>query len=236
MLILLLLMSTSFTGYAPMLPGSPKPASSPFSVALSLYLKLSSSSKHEKVMMTKLSITCAPIPRLPHPTHALLTQQALASGSQAPPAPAAPLIAPLPEGFALDPPAPHRRLRPPRRQKTPLLDLFLLPTLANPPPGMSTALLRPLEDPPGRPWGHTLIKDLPLQPVKAKALTQGRARATAPPTLMWLAKAKKAKNVKRAKGQKGKNPKGNKGHKGQKGDHAAPILEGGKGPAKGDSK
>ena len=45
------------------------------------------------------------IPRLPHPVHAIQTQQALASGSQPPPAPAAPHIAPLPEGFALDPPA-----------------------------------------------------------------------------------------------------------------------------------
>ena len=44
------------------------------------------------------------IPRLPHPLHAVLTQQALASGVQPPPTPAAPHIAPLPEGFALDPP------------------------------------------------------------------------------------------------------------------------------------
>ena len=38
------------------------------------------------------------------------------------------------------------------------------------------------------------------------------------------------------KGQKGPNPKGNKGQKGQKGAYTGPILEGGKGPAKGDSK
>ena len=44
------------------------------------------------------------IPRLPHPLHAVLTQQALASGVQPPPTPAAPHIAPLPEGFELDPP------------------------------------------------------------------------------------------------------------------------------------
>ena len=44
------------------------------------------------------------IPRLPHPLHAVRTQQALASGVQPPPTPAAPHIAPLPEGFELDPP------------------------------------------------------------------------------------------------------------------------------------
>ena len=43
------------------------------------------------------------IPRLPHPLHAVLTQQAVASGVQPPPTPAAPHIAPLPEGFELDP-------------------------------------------------------------------------------------------------------------------------------------
>ena len=37
--------------------------------------------------------------RLPHPLHAVQTQQALASGTQPPPTPAAPHIAPLPEGF-----------------------------------------------------------------------------------------------------------------------------------------
>ena len=37
------------------------------------------------------------IPRLPHPLHAVLTQQALASGVQPPPTPAAPHIAPLPD-------------------------------------------------------------------------------------------------------------------------------------------
>ena len=47
---------------------------------------------------------CRCIPRLPHPLHAVLTQQALASGVQPPPTPAAPHIAPLPEGFELDPP------------------------------------------------------------------------------------------------------------------------------------
>ena len=41
-----------------------------------------------------------------------LAQQALASGSQAPPAPAAPHITPLPEGFALDPPAPSQLYQP----------------------------------------------------------------------------------------------------------------------------
>ena len=59
------------------------------------------------------------IPRLPHPTHALQTQQALASGSQVPPAPAAPHIAPLPEGFALDPPAPSQLHQPASARGTP---------------------------------------------------------------------------------------------------------------------
>ena len=49
------------------------------------------------------------IPRLARPKQAILEQAARSSGSQAPPAPAAPHITPLPEGFALEPPAtsPH---------------------------------------------------------------------------------------------------------------------------------
>ena len=153
------------------------------------------------------------IPRLPHPKHAFLTQQALASGSQAPPAPAAPLITPCQRALLLTLLLHRNSINLPRLEvrlrkdlhrrlhiRRPLFRAYFLPSLANLPPGMSTDLLRPLADlPTGRPLGHTLIKDLPLQPVKAKALIQGKARATASPTLMWLAKAKKAKKVKRAR-------------------------------------
>ena len=128
----------------------------------------------------------------------------------------------------------YQTLRPPPPQKASLLDLFLLPTPANPPPGLPTALLRPIADPPERPLGHTLIKKLLLQPVKTKVLTQGKAKALASPMPMWLAKAKKAKKARKArKVKKVKTP--NKGQKRQKGDHAGPFFEGGKGPAKGDS-
>ena len=88
------------------------------------------------------------IPRLPHPLHAVHTQQALASGVQPPPTPAAPHIAPLPEGFELDPPVTSQLHQPasargqaPKRPapETPAstvseglpLDLFLLPPPAN---------------------------------------------------------------------------------------------------------
>ena len=98
-----------------------QPASSPFSAALSLYqvvelikTRQSHDDKAVQLMRTQFRTNKVElrIPRLPHPTHALQTQQALASGSQAPPAPAAPHIAPLPEGFALDPPAPSQLHQP----------------------------------------------------------------------------------------------------------------------------
>ena len=73
----------------------------------------------------------------------------------------APHIALLPEGFDLDPPATSQlyqpasaegrlqrdllqRLRPPQCQKVSLLALFLLHTLANPPPARPTSLLQPI--------------------------------------------------------------------------------------------
>ena len=231
-----------------------QPASSPFSVALSLYLKLSSSSKHGKVMMTKLSNSCAPSSALTKWSYAFL-------GSRIPPMlslhnrrlPAGPRLPQL-RLLHISPPCQralpltlllhrnsinlprqevrlrkdlHQRLRPPLR-------LFLLPTLADPPPGMPTALLRPLVDPPGRLWGHTLIKDLPLQPVKAKALTQGRARALAPPTLMWLAKAKKAQKVKKARRvKKAKTPRATKATRGRKETTLRPFWKVVKVPPKG---
>ena len=53
------------------------------------------------------------IPRQAHPKQAILAQKALASGSQAPRAPATPHITPLPEGFALEPPVPPSQLSQP---------------------------------------------------------------------------------------------------------------------------
>ena len=106
------------------------------------------------VHMTKLSMACAPSSALtkwsyafllPHPPHAFLTQQALASGSQAPAASGCSThrlhrnsinLPRLEVRLRKDL---HRRLRPPLRQKAPLPGLFLLPTLANSRPGMSTS-------------------------------------------------------------------------------------------------
>ena len=142
------------------------------------------------------------IPRLPHPVHAMQTQQALASGSQPPPAPAAPHIAPLPERFELDPPATSQLHQPasargqaPKRPapETPASTASEGPPsgplppahLGQPHPARPTPLLQPIVDLPARPLGHTLhilIKELLLLPVKAKAQTQGKAKALVPPT------------------------------------------------------
>ena len=87
----------------------------PFSAATSLSLRLLNLSRPDTAMTKSQSNSLRSqfrnnkvelrIPRLPHPLLAVQTAQALASGSQPPPTPAAPHIAPLPEGFELDPPA-----------------------------------------------------------------------------------------------------------------------------------
>ena len=117
-------MNTLFAGCEPRLPGSlnvmkginqlSPQASLPFSAAISLSqvvelikARHSHDEKAIQLMRTQFRNNKVElrIPRLPHPLHAVQTQQALASGSQPPPTPAAPHIAPLPEGFELDPPA-----------------------------------------------------------------------------------------------------------------------------------
>ena len=52
----------------------------------------------------RASRTAFKLPRTAHPKQALLEQAAQAGGAKAPPTPPAPHIAPLPEGFAIDPP------------------------------------------------------------------------------------------------------------------------------------
>ena len=176
------------------------------------------------------------IPRLPHPLHAMQTQQALASGSQPPPAPAAPHIAPLPEGFELDPPATSQLHQPasargqaPKRPapETPASTASEVPpTPANPLHARPTPLLQPIVVLHARQLGHTLIKKLLLQPVKAKALTQGKAKALASPTPMWLAKAKKAKKARKARRvKKVKIPKATRAKKGHKENPLGPSWK-----------
>ena len=178
------------------------------------------------------------IPRLPHPLHAVQTQQALASGSQPPPTPAAPHIAPLPEGFELDPPATSQLHQPasargqaPKRPapETPAstADLFLPPTPANPLHARPTPLLLPIVVLHARQLGHTLhipIKELLLQPVKAKAQTQGKAKALVPPTPILRAKARRANKARKARRvKKVKTPKATRATKGRK-EKGARVL------------
>ena len=215
------LMNTLFVGYAPRLPGSLNvmkgtnqlslPASSPFSVALSLYLRLLNLSRLETAMTTRLSNSCVPSFATTRWSCAFLgsrTPSMLCKLNRHWPAGLSPLqLRPL----HISPPCPRvsnltlpllrnsinlprqegrlRRdqlqLRPPQRQKAPLLALFLLHTLANPHPARLTPLLQPIVDLPARPSGHTLhilIKELLLLPVKARAQTQGKAKALVPPT------------------------------------------------------
>ena len=101
-----------------------------------------------------------------------------------------------------------QRLQPPLRQKVLLLDLFLPPTPANPLLARPTPLLLPTVALHAPLWGHTLIKELLLRPVKAKALTQGKAKALVPPTLILQIKAKRAKRARKARRvKKVKTPK-----------------------------
>ena len=100
------------------------------------------------------------IPRLPHPLHAVLTQQAAASGVQPPPTPAAPYIAPLPRALNSTlpllpnstnlPPQEVKlrrgllpRLLPPLYLKVSLLGRFLLPLPANSLPARPIPLILP---------------------------------------------------------------------------------------------
>ena len=117
-------MNTLFVGCAPRLPGSLNamkgtnqlslPASLSFSAALSLYLRLLNLSRLDTAMMKKQSNSCVPSFATTKWSCAFLgscTPFMLCRlnrhwpVSLTPPAPAAPHIALLPEGFELDPPA-----------------------------------------------------------------------------------------------------------------------------------
>ena len=257
------LMNTLFVGCAPRLPGSPNvmkgtnqlslPASSPFSVALFLYLRLLNLSRLVTAMMTRLSNSCVPSFATTRWSCAFLgshTPSMLcrlnSSGSQPPPAPAAPHIAPLPEGFELDPPATSQLHQPasargqaPKRpapetpastaSEGPPLALFLLHTLAHPPPARPTPLLQPIVVLHARQLGHTLhtlILELLLQPVKAKAQTQGKAKALVPPTPILRAKARRAKKARKARRvKKVKTTKATRAKKGRKENTLGPSWK-----------
>ena len=216
------LMNTLFAGCAPRLPGSLNvmkgtnqlslPASSPFSVALFLYLRLLNLSRLDTAMTTRLSNSCVPSFATTRWSCAFLgsrTPSMLCRLNRHWPVGLSPLLLRL---LHISPPCQRvsnltlpllhnsinlprqegrlrrdqlQRLRPPQRQKAPLLALFLLHTLANPPPARPTPLLQPIVDLHARPLGHTLhilMKELLLLPVKARAQTQGKAKALVPPT------------------------------------------------------
>ena len=184
------------------------------------------------------------IPRLPHPLHAVRTQQALASGVQPPPTP-------LPEGFELDPPVTSQLHQPasargqaPKRPapETPASTvsegLPSGPLSPAPPSQFSTHSSDPpltaYSGPSRTPVGAHPYQRAPPPAGKGKGTESGKGKGSGPSYADIASKGKKGQ--KGQKGQKGPNPKGNKGQKGQKGEYAGPILEGGKGPAKGDSK
>ena len=122
-----------------------------------------------------------------------------------------------------------QRLQPPQHQKAPLLDLFLLPTPANPLPARPTPLLQPIVVLHARQLGHTLhilISELLLQPVKVKAQTQGKARALVPPTPILQAKARRAKKARKARRvKKVKTPKVTRAKKGNKENTPGPSWK-----------
>ena len=193
------------------------------------------------------------IPRLPHPLLAVQTAQALASGSQPPPTPAAPHIAPLPEGFELDPPATSQLHQPASaRGQAPKRPAPETPasTASEGPPSGPLSPAHPSQsstrssDPPLTAYSgpsRTPVGAHPYQRAsppagKGKGPDSGKGKGSGPSYADIANKGKKGqKGQKGLKGQKGPNPKGNEGQKGQKGEYAGPILEGGKGPAKGDS-
>ena len=78
-----------------------------------------------------------------------------------------------------------------------------------------------------RQLGHTLhipIKELLLQPVKAKAQTQGKAKALVPPTPILRAKARRANKARKARRvKKVKTPKATRATKGRK-EKGARVL------------
>ena len=190
------------------------------------------------------------IPRLPHPLHAVQTQQALASGSQPPPTPAAPHIAPLPEGFELDPPATSQLHQPASARgqapKRPAPETPASTASEGPPSGPLspahpsqssarssdpplTAYRGPSRTPVGAHPAHPYQR-APSPASKGKGPDTGKGKGSGPSYADIAGKGKKGQQGQKGqKGPKGKNPKGHKGQKGQKG-------EGGKGPAKGDTK
>ena len=266
------LMNTLFVGCAPRLPGSLNvmkgtnqlslPASSPFSVALFLYLRLLNLSRLDTAMTTRLSNSCVPSFATTRWSCAFLgsrTPSMLCRLNRHWPVGLSPLQLRL---LHISPPCPMvsnltlpllrnsinlprqegrlrrdqlQRLRPPQRQKAPLLALFLLHTLANPHPAL-TAYSGPSRTPVGAHPAHPYQR-APSPAGKGKGPDTRKGKDSGPSYAEIAGKGKKGqKSQKGQKGPKGKNPKGNKGQKGQQGEYAGPILEGGKGPAKGDSK
>ena len=259
-------MNALFVGCAPRLPGSLNvmkgtnqlslPASSPFSAALSLYLRLLNLSRLDTAMMKKLSNSCVPSFATTKWSCAFLGSRTpfmlcrlnrhWPVGSQPPPAPAAPHIAPLPEGLELDPPATSQLHQPASARgqapKRPAPETPASTASEGPPSGplspahpsqpsarSSDPPLTAYSGPSRTPVGatlHILISELLLQPVKVKAQTQGKARALVPPTPILQAKARRAKKARKARRvKKVKTPKVTRAKKGNKENTPGPSWK-----------
>ena len=115
MSILLLLMRTSFTGCVLMLPGSSNvmKGTNPLSHQVFAFFNISLPQVVELIKTRKTDDEkTVSAPSSEPSKQAILAQKALASGSQAPPAPVALPITSLPESFALDPPVPSQLSQP----------------------------------------------------------------------------------------------------------------------------
>ena len=222
-------------------------ASLPFSAAISLYLRLLNLSRPDTAMTKRQSNSCVPSFATTKWSCAFLgslTPFMLCKRSRHWPVGLSPLqrrllhiSPPCQRALSLTLPLLHnsinlpqqevklrrdqlQRLQPPPRQKAPLLDLFLPPTPANPLRARPTPLLLPIVVLHARQLGrtlHILIKELLLQPVKAKAQTQGKAKALVPPTPILRAKARRANKARKARRvKKVKTPKATRAKKGRK--------------------
>ena len=232
------------------------PASLPFSAALSLHLRLLNLSRLDAAMMNKQSNSCVPSFATTKWSCAFLgsrTPFMLCKRNRHWPVGLSPLQRRL---LHISPPCQRasnltlpllrnsinlprqevklrrdqlQRLQPPLHQKAPLLDLFLLPTPANPLPARPTPLLLPIVVLHARQLGHTLrilISEPLLQPVKVRAPTQGKARALVPPTPILLAKARRAKKARKARRvKKVKTLKATRAKKGNKENTLGPSWK-----------